>query len=164
MNKSGKSFPNSFLFSVILLAAAIGSFAAFAEPAEAGFFDRIQDIYEAPDKLEALESKYEEATDELQRQTETFLQEKTELLEKNDAMMMQNEQLAGQNEALAEQNRALLERMQILEERQERRAELTRKLAYGAGAVLGLFLLYVLSVRFWRFLAWRRQRQMGGGA
>ncbi|THF73306.1 hypothetical protein [Cohnella fermenti] len=148
-----------------------------AVPAEAGFVDRIKDIYEAPDKLEEIQSEYNQTKEELNRQAEQFAAEREELQQRTEALIGQNESLAeqngtladrndtlaSQNESLAAQNAALLERLEQAQRDKERKAALTRKIILTAVTIVGFGLAYFLSIRLWRFAAWRRHRRFAGG-
>lgn len=147
------------LFAAMILFLLSG--ATMAEKANAGVFDRIKDIYEAPDRLDELKESYdagikavEGQLEESRRQAEQLLQRQTELEQSNEAIRAQNEAYQAQNAALAEQNEQLIQQMDKLE---QSRQALYRKAVVAAGALVALIAAYALSVRIWRYLTWRRQ-------
>jgi Uncharacterized conserved protein len=153
------------IWNMALLIATAVMCSAFllAEPAQAGLIDRLQDIYKAPDKLEEIQSEYNQAKEELNRQTEQFAAEREEMQQQTEALMGRNEALAAQNESLASQNAALLERLDQAEREKEKKAALTRKIVLTSVTILGLGMAYFLSIRMWRFTAWRRHQRLTGG-
>lgn len=109
--------------------------------AHAGFFDRIQDIYNTPEKISELEQQYTEAKEDLAEQQKKFLE--------------QNEQLRRQNEQLIEQNASLeTELEQIKQERQS----FISKLMNTVIIIAAVMVSYLVSIRVWRYLVWRKQR------
>lgn len=109
--------------------------------ANAGFFDRIQDIYNTPEKISELEQQYSEAKEALAEQQQKFLE--------------QNEQLRRQNEQLIEQNASLqTELAQIKQERQS----FISKLINTVIIITVIMVSYLASIRVWRYLVWRKQR------
>lgn len=135
------------------------------ETASAGMFDRIKDIYQAPDKLDELQEAYDASIkavegqlEDSRRQAEQLLQRQQELESSNEAIREQNEQMQARNEELARENARLVGQMEELE---QNRQSLYRKAAIAAGALVALIAVYALSVRVWRFLTWRRQGRGG---
>ncbi|MBD2867897.1 hypothetical protein [Paenibacillus arenilitoris] len=121
--------------------------------AEAGFFDRVKDIYNTPDKISELEAQYLEAQAALaeqQRQMEASL---AEAERRQRELMQQNEQLMAQNASL----QAEMEQM-----KQDRGAWITRLIQIGV-IVAVLLIAYILSIRIWRYVVWRKQRAAAGG-
>lgn len=137
---------------------------------QAGVFDRIKDIYQAPDKLDELQEQYEATKSMLENQLqeqreqlELSRQQAIELLERQDELQQANESYRAdneayrrQNEALLEENRNLIERMEELE---RKRQSLYRNAFTAVAVVAGLLAAYALSVRIWRFAVWRRHRR-----
>ncbi|GFN31170.1 hypothetical protein [Paenibacillus xylaniclasticus] len=118
------------------------------ESAQASFFSKVQDIYEAPDKINEIEQKYKEANEELANQLEQSQQATEELARKQEELMAQNQQLMEQNAALQAQI-----------EQAEHKKETFQHKVYTAGAILaGLFAAYFLAIRIWRYVSWRRHK------
>lgn len=155
--------PSGWKRFIVILTAVIGSFVLAAPAAKAGLIDRLQDIYRAPDKLEDIQTEYNKTKEELDRQAEQFALEREEMQKRTEALSAQNETLASHNESLASQNAALLDRLDKAEREKEKKAERMRKILLTAGALLSMGLAYFLSIRFWRFLAWRRHHRVTGG-
>ncbi|MEK4250896.1 hypothetical protein [Paenibacillus sp. FSL W7-1287] len=138
-----------------------------AEPAEAGFFDRARDIYNVPDKIEELQQEYnkakqvldeqlaaqQEQLEQSRQQTEELLSRQHELQESNEYYRQQNEQYREQTNLLIAENENLLLKMEKME--QDRKAWYQR-LVLLVSAMFLLILLYALSVRIWRYIAWRK--------
>ena len=131
-----------------------------AGQAEAGVVDRIKDIYYAPDKVEELQQTYTENMQRLDEQLDAQRaqleesREQVERMRQQQAELMQaNADYRDENTALQAQNEALLSRMEQME--QDRRS-LIRTIATTVVAITGLVMLYAVSIRVWRFLAWRR--------
>jgi len=119
-----------------------------AEPVQASFISRVQDIYNAPDKINEIEQQYNEANEQLSRQ----LEESKKTVE---ALVLQQEELQKQNQQLMEQNAAL---QAETEQAQKKKDAFQRKMYTGIGIVTGLFIAYFLAIRIWRHLSWRRHR------
>ncbi|MBD2844292.1 hypothetical protein IDH44_03750 [Paenibacillus sp. IB182496] len=157
----------------LLLTAAIAAGGA-AERAHAGLFDRMKDIYTAPDKLDEVREEYDSLTETLQEQNEKLQQTQQNALdaaarfeEQQRAYEEQQRQwetasqsYQDQNALLAERNRELTARLELLEqERQERNALLRKALTVGA-AIIGVILLYFIAMRVLRITIWRRERRI----
>ncbi|MOA14123.1 hypothetical protein D3C78_1342080 [compost metagenome] len=129
-----------------------------APAAHAGLFDRIKDIYNTPEKISQLETQYEEAKEALaeqQEQLEESLRAAEEYALRQKELLEQNEQFRQQNEKLIAQNEAL--QAEVAHMQQERKT-LIRKLINTVIILFSVFLLYLASVRIWRYLVWRSQR------
>jgi FtsZ-binding cell division protein ZapB len=131
-----------------------------AEQAEAGVVDRIKDIYYAPDKVEELQETYtenmqrlDEQLDAQRAQLEESRQQVDRMRQQQEALMQANAGYQDENAALQAQNEALLGRMEQME---NDRKSLIRNIAVTVGSIMGLLLLYAVSIRVWRYLAWRR--------
>ncbi len=147
------------IIAVIGIALAVLSMLS-AEQAEAGVMDRIKDIYYAPDKVEELQQTYTESVQRLDEQLEAQRaqleesREQVERMHQQQAELMQaNAEYRDENAALQAQNEALLSRMEQME--QDRRS-LIRNIATTIAVITGLVMLYAVSIRVWRYLAWRR--------
>ncbi|MFC4776209.1 hypothetical protein ACFO9Q_05435 [Paenibacillus sp. GCM10023252] len=126
------------------------------QSAEAGVIDRIKDIYNTPERIAELQQQYMDAQAQLKQQQEQLqesLRQAEEFAAKQEELQRQNEQLLAQNASLS----AELERAQ-----QDKRL-FTRKLILSAIIVLAFLCAYLLSIRIWRYVVWRRQRAGQGG-
>ncbi|MFD1956358.1 hypothetical protein ACFSL6_19775 [Paenibacillus thailandensis] len=138
------------------MTAIIGIIAAiliiFPGPvAEAGFFDRIGDIYNAPDKINEIERQYSEANEALAKQLEQTLQAVEDSEQKQQELVELNKRLIAQNESL----QAEIERLQ-------RQKELLKQKAVYTGVIAAVLIAaYIVSVRVWRYMAWRRHQNAG---
>jgi ABC-type multidrug transport system fused ATPase/permease subunit len=123
--------------------------------AQAGFFDRIKDIYNTPEKISELEQQYIEAKEALvdQRQLlEDSARKQQELIEQNEQFRQQNEQLIAKNASMqAEMERMKLDRQSFLS-----------KLMNTVIILAALFVAYIVSIRVWRYMIWRKQRSANG--
>ncbi|MFE5317889.1 hypothetical protein ACFQ88_04165 [Paenibacillus sp. NPDC056579] len=135
----GRLFP--VLCWVIALFIMIGFQAA--APVEAGFWDKVKDVYNMPDKVNELQEKYDSTMQQLSEQEQKLKE-----------AQQYSEMLVSQNSELLKQ----LEQM-----KQERESNRRTWISIGAAVVL-LIALYILSVRIWRFTVWRRQRSQGSGS
>ncbi|MBD3921974.1 hypothetical protein H8B09_24645 [Paenibacillus sp. PR3] len=124
-----------------------------AEPVHASFISRVQDIYNAPDKISEIEQQYKEANEQLSQQLE-------ESRKAAEALARQQEELQKQNQQLMEQNAAL---QAEAEQVQKKKEAFQRKMYTGIGIVAGLFIAYFLAIRIWRYLSWRRHRPFREG-
>lgn len=161
-----KSF---FKHSIMLVTALIITF-TMTTTAEAGFFDRMKDIYDIPDRVEEIQQQYEatkqvmesqiaeqrELLELSRQQAEELLLHQEQLQQSNEYYREQNEQYREQTKMLAEENQNLLLQMELME---QKRKSLFQKLVITIGTLIGLFILYALSVRVWRFVVWRKQRR-----
>lgn len=147
-----------------LLAAACAVFLlahAAPEAAAATMYDRFKDIYQTPQKVDELESDYKASQDKLQAQAEELNRRAEQMQSQTEQYQAETRALNERNEALAAQNDALSAQLAEMTRKQEARAALTRKGAYSVATVLGMGLLYMLTVRLWRYSVWRRQRSGG---
>lgn len=131
-----------------------------AEQAEAGVMDKIKGIYYAPEKMEEMQQTYTESMQRLDEQLDAQRaqleesREQVERMHQQQAELMQaNAEYRDENTALQAQNEALLTRMEQME--QDRRS-LIRTIATTIAVITGLVMLYAVSIRVWRYLAWRR--------
>lgn len=130
--------------------------------AQAGFFDRIKDIYNTPEKISELEQQYIEAKDALaiqQQQLEESVKAAEEYALKQQELLEQNEQFRLQNEQLMAQNASLQTEMEHL--KQDRQSFIS-KLINTVVIIAAVFVAYIVSVRVWRYAVWRKQRSTGG--
>ncbi|CAH1202752.1 hypothetical protein PAECIP111893_01916 [Paenibacillus plantiphilus] len=162
--------PFYFLARIVLI--MIITLAALPlKEASAGFFDRISDIYNAPERVEELTDSFRK---EQERMTQELSDQKDRLLEaqqsaeqyarQQEELMKQNEQYQQQNEQLINQNNTLLQRMEAMEAEKSERSQLYRKIIMSVLVIVGLGLLYLLSIRIWRYNVWRKHKRSGGGA
>lgn len=161
--------PFPFLIRIILILTAVLAVLPHNE-ASANFFDRISDIYNAPEKFEELTESFRK---EQERLTQQLDEQKDRLLEaqqtaeqyarQQEELMKQNEQYQLQNEQLIKQNNTLLQRMETMEAEKSERNRLYSKIITSVLVVAGLALLYLLSIRIWRYNVWRRHKHTGGG-
>ncbi len=150
------------LISMILIAAP--------QPAvHAGFFSQIRDIFKAPEKINELEQHYIEAKEELGAQqqkleesakaAEEYALKQQELFEQNEKFRQQNEQLQKQNEQLIAQNADM--QAEMVRMKQEKQSFVS-KLIYTFIIIAAVFAAYIVSIRVWRYLVWRKQRSTRG--
>lgn len=145
----------------LLLTAACSVFLfayASSEAAAATMYDRFKDIYQTPEKVDELRDQYIESQQKLQEQTKELNRRAEEMQTQTDRYLAETEALNARNEALAEQNEALNKQLADMTEKQKARAALTRKTVYSVAGVLGAGVLYLLTIRLWRYSVWRRQR------
>ncbi|MBB3112914.1 septal ring factor EnvC (AmiA/AmiB activator) [Paenibacillus phyllosphaerae] len=139
-----------------MAAVLLGGLLAFGSPsADANVIDRFKDIYNAPEKLDELQSEFakaQAALDKAEEQAQEYAQKQLELAEQNEAYRQQNE-------ALLQQNQELLQRLDQLQNDQSERTRFYRKIAASVLVFAGMGLLYIISVRVWRYLAWRRHHR-----
>lgn len=131
------------------------------EAAAATMYDRFKDIYEVPDKVDELKSQYWEKQQELEAQTEELNRRTEEMRSQTEKYVAETQALSQRNAALTEQNETLSAQLADMTKRQEARTALTRRVAYSVAVVLGMGLLYMLTIRLWRYSVWRRQRSDG---
>ncbi|MUT64654.1 hypothetical protein [Paenibacillus sp. NEAU-GSW1] len=134
-----------------MIAIFLVIFALPANSAHAGFFDRVQDIYNAPKKIDQIEQQYIEKSEQLQKQLETSQQAAEQLALKQEELLAQNNQLIEQNASLQAE----------LEQMRKDKSSLLDKLTLSVSVVTALILLYVIAVRVWRYASWRRHRRLG---
>lgn len=130
--------------------------------AHAGFFDRIKDIYNTPEKISELEQQYikaKEALADQQQQLEESAKTAEEYALKQQELLEQNEQFRQQNEQLIVQNASMQTEMERM--KQERQS-FKSKLIYTVIIIIVVFVSYIVSIRVWRYVVWRKQRSTGG--
>jgi predicted PurR-regulated permease PerM len=139
--------------------------------AEAGMWSNIKGIFSAPAKIDALEQQYMDARQQLDEQkkhlAESLLQaeqiaakQAEQYAAKQEELIQQNEQFRKANEQLMEQNKSLIQEMELAKQKQ---ASFTQKLFHTALICISLITAYFLSLRVWRFLVWRKQKQVSRG-
>jgi septal ring factor EnvC (AmiA/AmiB activator) len=142
-----------FMISIIMV------YVLSAAPVEASFFSRVQDIYNAPDKISEMEQQYNEANEELSRQLEQSRQATEELARKQEQLQAQNADLQEQNRQLTEQNAVL---QSEAEQAQQKKEAFQHKMYMSIGVIAGLLAAYFLAIRIWRYLSWRRHKPFHG--
>lgn len=129
---------------------------AIPQPAaHAGFFDRIKDIYNTPEKISELEQQYIEAKEALavqQQKLEESAKAAEEYALRQQELLAQNEQLITQNADL----QAEMDRMK------HDRQSLISKLINTVIVIAVVLIAYIVSIRVWRYMVWRKQRSTGG--
>jgi multidrug efflux pump subunit AcrA (membrane-fusion protein) len=142
-------------------ALAITSFLSFIliiipQPTvHAGLIDRIKDIYNTPEKISELQQQYIEATEALaqqQQQLEESAKAAAEYALKQKELLEQNNQLIAQNAEL----QAEMDRM-----KQDKQSFIS-KLINTVIIIAAVFVAYIVSLRVWRYVVWRKQRSTGG--
>lgn len=141
------------------------SFISIAFPqssAHAGFFDRIKDIYNTPEKISKLEQQYIEAKEALADQqqqleksakaAEEYALEQQKLLDQNGQLRQQNEQLIAQNASMQAQ----------MEQMKQDRHSFISKLFHTIMILAAASVAYIISIRVWRYVVWRKQRNTSG--
>ncbi|MBW7473777.1 hypothetical protein K0T92_03335 [Paenibacillus oenotherae] len=162
-----------YSFTILLRVGLVLVFALAALPiqhADASFIDRITDIYNAPEKVEELTESFklqqEKLERELNEQQERLLeaqQTAQQYAAQQEELMKQNEQYRLQNEQLSKQNNSLLQRMETMEADKSKRSQFYRKIVTSVLVIAGMGLLYLLSIRIWRYNVWRKHKHSGGG-
>lgn len=147
--------------------------AVMPQPAvHAGFFDRIKQIYNAPQQINELEGQYLEAKAELAEQQQKLIeaqqaaeeyarqqQEQLAATQQTTAEFMQKqEELSSQNKQLIEQNASL--QAELAQMKEDRRSLWDKLLTTGI-TLAALLVAYIISLRLWRYLVWRKQRTSG---
>ncbi|WP_391574217.1 hypothetical protein [Cohnella sp.] len=146
--------------------ALLLSVALPALPAEAGMFDRIRDIYNAPDKVDELREQYEETARSLEEQRRKLTEAEASLdaySAEQERMRAENELYRQQNEELRMQNTLLTDRLEQLEKDKADKQAMYRRWMTMIGAAVALVVGYVLSIRLWRYSEWRRRKRLRGG-
>ena len=121
----------------------------------AGFFDRIKDIYNTPEKISELEQQYIEAKEQLEESAKAaadYAMKQQELMDQNERFRQQNEQLIAQNASLQAE----------MEQMKQDRQSLVSKLINTVIILAAVFICYIASIRVWRYIVWRKQRSAGG--
>ncbi|MCA0756087.1 hypothetical protein KP806_13605 [Paenibacillus sp. N4] len=147
--------------SAVMMTCLLSVFIA-AVPVNAGFFDRIKEIYNTPEKISELEAQYLEAKAALDEQQEELEQSRIaaeEYARKQQELAGQNEQYRLQNEQLIARNAGL---QSELERMKSDRESFTDMLFRIAAIVAALAAAYYVSLRLWRYSVWRRQRSDSG--
>lgn len=151
-----------FLVSTLLFMSLL--FLLFPhQVAEAGMWSNIKGIFSAPEKIDALEQQYIDAKQQLDTQKEQLtesLQNAEQYAARQEELMQQNEQFRKTNEQLMEQNNTLIQEMEQIKQKQ---ASFTQKLINTALIIMSLIFAYILSLRVWRYLVWRKQKHAGRG-
>jgi hypothetical protein len=139
--------------------------------AEAGIWDRMKSIYNAPEQLEEFQKSISEEYERMQQTVdkqkaalEETRQEAKEAAERFKAeqqkWIAENERIQAEKKMLEERNRQLTERLENLEAEQSSRDALTRKLITIGLTALGMLLGYFILMRLFRFLIWKRQKNI----
>ncbi|REK74307.1 hypothetical protein [Paenibacillus paeoniae] len=159
---------------IIVLLLFIISFPMASSKAHAGMFDRLKDIYQAPDKLAELKGQYESTKQMLEGQLEAqreqleltrqqasdLLAQQEALLAQQEGLIAEQEELLKNNEALKLDNQTLIAQMEAAEAKKQ---SLFSKAILIAVSLIAVLAAYALSVRIWRFVVWRKQRRSGHG-
>ncbi|ANE45607.1 hypothetical protein SY83_04040 [Paenibacillus swuensis] len=119
---------------------------SWTSSAQANWLDRIKDIYNTPEKVDQVLKEYEATKEQLEAQR----------LRMEEAESRQQE-LVRRNEELLRQNALLQQQMEALKRSQDERAARTRQGVWTVMTAALLALGYMLSVRIWRYVVWRRQ-------
>ena len=107
------------------------------------------------EQLEGQLSTQQEQLEQSRNQTEELLRNQEELQQSNEYYRQQNEEYRQQANMLMAENQNLLLKIEQIE---QDRKSFYYKLTTAIGTIIGLLLLYTLSVRIWRFFVWRKQR------
>ncbi|MFC0211452.1 hypothetical protein ACFFK0_03145 [Paenibacillus chartarius] len=144
LRKAGDRQVKHKLLISIILWLFIGSLMSAAS-AHAAVWDRIKDIYDAPEKINELQADLTEAAQQIE-----------ESRKQAESLLQQNAELQRQNEALAQQNKQLQSQM---EKMNAERSTLYRQLTSTGITAILLALGYFAAVRIWRYTVWRKQRR-----
>ena len=123
---------------------------------EAGFVERIKDIYGLPEQLGQLQEQYDETKQALEQsrvQLEETLQRSEDAVQRYQEAQ---EQLLKENEQLRERNTQLEQLIARLEDAERAKAARTRQIVTTAMTAAGLVLLYFVLTRLIRVAVWRR--------
>lgn len=143
--------------SAIMMTCLLSVFIA-AVPANAGFFDRIKEIYDTPEKISELEAQYLEAKAALAEQQEELEQSRIAA----EQYARKQQELAEQNEQYRLQNERLIAQKSELERIKSDRKSLTDRLFRILAIAAALAAAYYVPLRLWRYSVWLRQRSDGG--
>jgi peptidoglycan hydrolase CwlO-like protein len=157
-----------YTLAIIIIAATVS---LWPLQAEAGIWDRMKDIYNAPEQLEefqkALTEEYERMQTTVDKQkaaleeTREEAKAAAERFEAEQQMWLaENERIQAENKALQERNQQLTERLENLEAEQSGREALTRKLIMIGLSAIGMLFGYFILMRLFRFLIWKRQKSI----
>ncbi|AEI45442.1 hypothetical protein [Paenibacillus mucilaginosus] len=119
--------------------------------AEAGFMDRVKDIYGMPERVEELQQQYDDAQEEL----DASVKRSEETIRK---FQQTQEQLLRENQELKSRNARLEEAIGQMEAAERAEAERNRRITRTALAAGGLVVLYFVLMRVVRLAVWRRTR------
>lgn len=126
--------------------------------AEAGFLDRVKDIYDMPEQIGQLQDQYNETKQELERnreQLETTLKRSEEAAQQYKAT---EQRLMEENRELRSRNEQLEQLIRRLEEAEQANAQRTRQIIRTALTGVLLIVLYFVLMRVIRLAVWRRNR------
>ncbi|MBP1990877.1 hypothetical protein [Paenibacillus eucommiae] len=129
-----------------------------APEANAGFFDRVKDIYQLPDNFQDLQQEYLDTKQELQDQKDKLVEQAENLEQVLQSSKEAEERLNAQNRQLQEQNESLQERLKLMEQNAADKAARNRKIAVMIGTAVALILFYFVAGRLFRVIVWRRQK------
>ncbi|RXZ84738.1 hypothetical protein EBB07_01595 [Paenibacillaceae bacterium] len=161
----------SMLSYIFLCTAALWIISAFASapPAEAGIFERIKSIYKIPAKVNEFRSQYDDLTStvegqkaELEATRQAAVDSVARFEEGQRKLQEQNNAYRQQNEALQTQNELLAQRLELLEQEKESKDALIHKAITIAITLIGIILLYFVSMRVLRLTIWRREKRSLG--
>jgi len=134
--------------------------------ADANVFNRIKDIYNAPDKVDELREQYDETVKSLEQQRQKLTEAESAMSQyaaEQQRIKEENELYRQQNEELRTQNALMAERLAQLEkDKADKQATYRRWLTMIVAAV-ALVGGYVLSIRIWRYSVWRSRKRLDGG-
>ncbi|MNI36829.1 hypothetical protein D3C73_908950 [compost metagenome] len=132
---------------------------------EAGWFDRVKDIYQLPDHVEDIQQQYDETKRQLNEQMDKLADQKELLAQQQDKItesikqsLEREEQLIAQNRQLQEQNQGLQQRLMVMEEAAKAKEARNRKITIMIITAVSLVLGYFLLGRLFRVAVWRRHK------
>ncbi|WP_270169261.1 hypothetical protein [Paenibacillus sp. SYP-B4298] len=143
---------------MILLSVAL-AVCIMPAPAHAGWFDRIRDIYTAPDKLEEVQESYDSLIGTMQQQQEELEAARKEALETSSRLAEEQRRWIEENEQLEKRNRELAERLSQLELQEQNRSQLLRNTLTVSATIVGVLALAFIGMRVIRILIWRRGKR-----
>jgi predicted nuclease with TOPRIM domain len=133
--------------------------------AEAGWLDRMKEIYQLPEHVEDIQQRYDETKQQLDEQVGKLEEQKEQLTAQQDKLaesirqsQLREEQLIAQNRVLQEQNETLQERLLVMEQAEEAKDARMRKLTTMGITAISLVIGYFLLGRLFRVVVWRRQK------
>ncbi|MFD2114680.1 hypothetical protein [Paenibacillus yanchengensis] len=132
---------------IVIIFSLFLSTVASLPPVQAGFFDRVKDIYQAPEKIKEITEEYDASRQKLEEELTKQEGRLNEMKESNEYYRAQTELLAAENENL----------MLKMEKIEQDRKKLYQNLVIIFSSIIGVFVLYALAIRVWRLTVWIKQ-------
>ncbi|SFK94222.1 hypothetical protein SAMN03159341_102290 [Paenibacillus sp. 1_12] len=149
----------SYRWKTLLVGVFIVMLVQPVSTVQAGFFDRVKEIYKLPEQVEIIEKEYDAAKQQLQEQVKKFDEQKEQLTETIARSKETEERLLAQNKRLMEQNEALQIAIHAAEQDKLDKEARNRKLIWMGVTAIVLVAGYFVSGRLIRVAVWRRQKR-----